>query len=328
MRIVVAPDTFKGTIAARQLAETIADALRAAGHDVVAVPVSDGGEGFLDAMGGANRVATVTGPLGAPVDAPWRLHRGRAVIEMATASGLGLAGGPDENDPIEATTYGTGELIARAVELGARHVLVGVGGSATTDGGMGALRALDPPQRYKGIDLQVACDVRTRFVDAARVFAPQKGASPAQVSLLERRLERLAQVYRDERGVDVTAIEGSGAAGGLAGGLASIGALLVPGFDLVVAETALDETIEGADLVITGEGFLDDESFDGKVVGGVATLCAELGVRCVAIVGEVVEPLPPFPEGFEVVSLSQRFGVERSMDDPDGCAVEVALELV
>ena len=325
MRIVVAPDKFKGTIGARDFANAIADALRAQGHDVTAVPMSDGGEGFLDAMGGANRVTTVTGPLGAPVEAPWRLHRGRAVIEMAAASGLVLAGGAEENDPIEASTVGVGQLIATAVELGARHVLVGVGGSATTDGGLGALDALHPPQRYKAIDLQVACDVRTHFVDAARVFAPQKGASPAQVSLLERRLERLAQVFEAERGVDVTALDGSGAAGGLAGGLASIGAELVPGFELVVSETGLDELIEGADLVITGEGFLDDESLDGKVVGGVAELCAELGVRCVAIVGEVVEPLPELPAGFEVVSLTQRFGEERSMDDPAGCAVEVAL---
>ncbi len=328
MRIVVAPDKFKGTIGARDFSDSIADALRAAGHDATSVPMSDGGEGFLDAMGGANRVSTVTGPLGEPVEAPWRLHRGRAIIEMAAASGLTLAGGAEENDPIEATTLGTGELIAQAVELGARHVLVGVGGSATTDGGMGALRALSPPQRYKGVELQVACDVRTHFVDAARVFAPQKGATPTQVALLERRLERLAQVFLDERGVDVTALDGSGAAGGLAGGLASIGAELVTGFDLVVAETGLDELVEGADLVITGEGFLDDESFDGKVVGGVAELCAELGVRCIAIVGEVVEPLPQLPDGFEVVSLTQRFGEQRSMDDPAACAIEVALGLV
>ena len=138
----------------------------------------------------------------------------------------------------------------------------------------------------------MACDVRTRFVDAAELFGPQKGATPAQVKLLRRRLERLAQVYLDEHGVDVQALEGSGAAGGLAGGLAAVGAELVSGFDVVADELGLDERLEGADLVVTGEGFLDDESFDGKVVGGVASLAEAVGVPCLAVVGEVVEPLP------------------------------------
>jgi glycerate kinase len=320
MRVVVAPDKFKGTASARELTAAIVDALVDAGHDAVAAPMADGGEGFLDVLGGANRTDTVTGPLGDLVDAPWRISRGVAVIEMAAASGLMLVGGSDENDPVAASTYGTGELISLAVESGARRVLVGVGGSATTDGGIGALRALHPTQRFRGVDLIVACDVRTRFVDAADVFAPQKGATPAQVKLLHGRLKRLAQVYEEETGVVVGNIEGSGAAGGLAGGLASIGAELVSGFELVADEIGLDELIEGADLVITGEGFLDDESFDGKVLGGVAELAHELGVRCLAIVGEVVEPLPELPEGLTVISLSEIFGAEHSMADPCACA--------
>jgi glycerate kinase len=320
MRVVVAPDKFKGTASARELTAAIVGALVDAGHDAVATPMADGGEGFLDVLGGANRTDTVTGPLGDPVDAPWRISRGVAVIEMAAASGLMLVDGPDENDPVAASTYGTGELISLAVESGARRVLVGVGGSATTDGGIGALRALHPTQRFRGIELVVACDVRTRFVDAADVFAPQKGASPAQVKLLHGRLERLAQVYEEETGVVVGDIEGSGAAGGLAGGLASIGAELVSGFELVADEVGLDELVEGADLVITGEGFLDDESFDGKVLGGVAELAHQLGVPCLALVGEVVEPLPELPLGLTVISLSEMFGAERSMADPCSCA--------
>ena len=320
MRVVVAPDKFKGTASARELTAAIVGALVDAGHDAVAAPMADGGEGFLDVLGGANRTDTVTGPLGDPVDAPWRISRGVAVIEMAAASGLMLIGGPEENDPVAASTYGTGELVSLAVESGARRVLVGVGGSATTDGGIGALRALHPTQRFRGIELIVACDVRTRFVDAADVFAPQKGATPAQVKLLHGRLERLAQVYEEESGVVVGDIEGSGAAGGLAGGLASIGAELVSGFQLVADEIGLDELVEGADLVITGEGFLDDESFDGKVLGGVAELAHELGVPCLALVGEVVEPLPELPVGLTVISLSEMFGAERSMADPCSCA--------
>lgn len=328
MRVVVAPDKFKGTATAREIADRVADALAAEGHEVERAPLADGGEGFLDVLGGANRSTVVSGPLGDPVEAPWRLSRRVAVIEMAAASGLVLVGGADANDPVEASTYGTGELIETAVESGARRVLVGVGGSATTDGGLGALRALHPPQRLRGIDLVVACDVRTRFVDAATVFAAQKGATPAQVELLRRRLERLAQVYRLESGVDVTELDGSGAAGGLAGGLATVGAELVPGFELVADEIGLDERLEGADLVITGEGFLDAESFDGKVVGGVAELAASLGVPVLAVVGEVVHPLPAIPEGLEVVSLAERFGLEQSLADPADLAARVAVDHV
>jgi glycerate 2-kinase len=325
MRIVVAPDKFKGTATARALSDALGIALRGAGHEVVLLPLADGGEGFLEVFGGPNRTTVVDGPLGDEVDAAWRLDRGTAVIEMARAAGLTLVGGAEENDPIAASTYGVGELISVAVESGARRVLVGVGGSSTTDGGLGALRALHPPQRLRGVEILVACDVRTTFVDAATVFAPQKGATRAQVELLRRRLERLAQVYLTETGVDVLGMEGAGAAGGLAGGLATIGARLVSGFELVAEEIGLDHCIEGADLIITGEGFLDEESFDGKVVGGVATLAAELGVPCLAVVGEIVDPLPELPAGLRVLSLTERFGEQRAMADPCGCAVEVVL---
>ncbi|MBM3664117.1 MAG: glycerate kinase, partial [Actinobacteria bacterium] len=177
MRVVVAPDKFRGTLGAVDAAAAIAAPLRAAGHDVVEVPMADGGEGTLDALGGANRTTVVSGPLGDPVEALWRLSGRNAVIEMARASGLALV---DEVDAVAASTYGTGELIAAAVEAGATHLIVGLGGSATTDGGSGALRALYPTVHLRGVRIEVACDVTTRFTDAARVFAPQKGASPVQ----------------------------------------------------------------------------------------------------------------------------------------------------
>jgi glycerate kinase len=328
VRVVIAPDKFKGTATARVVARAIADRLWELGHDTVEVPMADGGEGFLDVLGGANRTSSVTGPLGRPVEAGWRLSKRVAIIEMAAASGLHLVGGAEGNDPVAATTAGTGELIELAVESGATRVLVGVGGSATTDGGLGALKALHPPQRLRGIEVVVACDVRTRFLDAATVFGPQKGATPAQVELLRRRLERLAQVFLAESGVDVQAIVGSGAAGGLAGGLATVGAELVAGFDVVAEEVGLDEHLEGADLVVTGEGFLDEESFDGKVVGGVASLAAELGVPCLAVVGEVVQPLPELPSGLTVVSLTARFGSDESQARPGRCAAAVVADHV
>jgi glycerate kinase len=324
VQILVAPDKFKGTATAAQAADALAAGLRRAGHQVVCVPLADGGEGTLDALGGANRSTTVTGPLGDPVDAAWRLSGRRAVVEMATASGLALVGGAEGNDPVAASTYGTGELIATAVEAGAKEVVIGVGGSATTDGGLGALRAMHPLHRYRGVRLEVACDVRLGFVDAARVFAPQKGASPAQVELLERRLERLVQVYRDEHGVQVDTLEGAGAAGGLAGGLACAGAVLVPGFELVADHLGLDELVEAADLVVTGEGFLDDESFDGKVVGGVAEMGASLGVPVVAVVGECFDDAAA---RIATVSLVEHHGREAALGATEDC-LERSAQLV
>jgi len=299
-------------------------AAAAAGWACDEVPLADGGEGTLEVLGGPNRSTSVTGPLGDPVRAEWRLDRGTAVIEMARASGLELVGGPDRNDPVAASTVGTGELIGVAVDSGARRVLVGLGGSATTDGGLGALRALYPLHRLGGLELVALCDVRTSFVDAAEVFAPQKGASPAQVELLRRRLDRLADVYLADYGVDVRDLTGAGAAGGLAGGLAVAGAALVPGFDAVADEVDLHDAVEGADLVITAEGFLDQQSFEGKVVGGVVGLAAPLGVPCVAIVGEVVEDLEPPGKDFEIVSLVKQFGRERAHADTLACIEKVA----
>ena len=330
MRIVVAPDKFRGTADAATVAAALGDGLRAAGHDVVVVPMADGGEGTLEALGGANRTTTVSGPLGDPVDAAWRLSGRTAVVEMSRASGLLVAGGAEGNDPVAATTYGTGELLLDAVEKGARKIVVGLGGSATTDGGLGALRAMYPLQRFKGVELVVACDVATRFTDAARVFAPQKGAGPAQVELLERRLAALVDVYRTDYGVDVAEVAGAGAAGGLAGGLLCAGAQLVPGVELVGDLVGLWDAVEEADLVVTGEGLLDAESFDGKVVGGVAALALDLGVPTVAVVG-AVDPDgldAVLPDGLRVVSLSDEFGPERSWGDVTGCLRDVAATLV
>ncbi len=319
MHVIAAPDTFKGTATAGAVAEAIARAVTTVGGTCDEVPLSDGGEGFVEVFGGPNRRSLVTGPLGDPVEASWRLARRTAVIESAEACGLTLAGGPEENDPVSASTSGVGELIALAVESGANRVLIGVGGSATTDGGLGALRSLYPTQRLKGVELIVACDVATRFTDAARVFAPQKGASPTQVKLLHNRLVRLEQVYADEYGIDLAELDGGGAAGGLAGALAVIGADLESGFEVVAEELDLVERFEGADLVVTGEGFLDAESFDGKVVGGVVGLADELGIPVLAIVGEVFDGAD---ERVDTISTVKSFGQERSVNDPLTCIEE------
>ncbi len=326
MRVLVAPDKFKGTATAEAVTQAIASVVEAAGHVAVPQPMADGGEGTLEAFGGANRTTTVTGPLGDPVEAAWRLGSKRtAVIEMARASGLTLVGGPEGNDPLSASTTGTGELIDAAVGRGADHIIVAVGGSATTDGGWGAIQALVPTGRLRGLYLQVACDVRTSFVDAAAVFGPQKGASAAQVKLLTRRLERLVQVYEEQWGVDVSSLTGAGAAGGLAGGLAALGAQLSNGFEVVADAVGLYDQIETVDLVITGEGAVDATSFEGKVVGGVAALAADAGVPAVAIAGRVdPEFEPPIP----VHTLEHAVGLDAAMTDPLDALTQVARQVV
>lgn len=319
---MAAPDKFRGTATAEQAAAAIGRAVASVGGTCDEVPVADGGEGTLEVLGGPNRTSVVTGPLGDPVEARWRYAGRTAVVEMAQASGLALTGGPEGNDAMAASTYGTGELVGAAVDAGCRRVIVGVGGSATVDGGLGALRALEPLARLRAIELVVACDVRTGFVDAARTFAPQKGASPAQVELLHRRLERLVQVYERTYGVDVTTLEGAGAAGGLAGGLAAAGASLVAGFDVVADEVELHDRIEHADLIVTGEGFLDEQSFEGKVVGGVCDLARSVGVPVLAVVGEVLDGVT-IPEGLEVVSLVAEVGRQRALEDTTAAIEEV-----
>ncbi len=324
MHLLAAPDKFRGTASAGAIAAAIGAAAVAIGCTCEIVPVADGGEGTLEALGGPNRSATVTGPLGDPVVAPWRRNGDEAVLELALASGLDLVGGPEGNDAMAASTHGTGELIVAALDAGCRRVLLGVGGSASTDGGLGAVRALEPLGRLRPVELVVACDVRTTFLDAASVFAGQKGATPAQVELLRRRLERLAQVYEEAYGVDVRALPGSGAAGGLAGGLAAVGARLVPGFDLVADELDLLARMEGADLVVTGEGFLDDQSFAGKAVGGVVDLAASLSVPVLVVAGEILDGVV-VPPWVTAISLVERFGRDRALHDTLACVREAVV---
>jgi glycerate kinase len=292
--ILVAPDSFKGTITAPDVAAAVARGLRAAGRDAEELPVADGGEGTMDvlvrALGGEVRTITASDPLGRPVEAAFALlpDGHTAVVETARASGLGLVA-EDERDAWAASTRGTGELIAAAVEAGADTVLVTVGGSATTDGGAGALEALDEAGVRAQID--VLCDVRTPFELAPSVFGPQKGADPKLVKKLEKRLDKLAGSFeRDPRGEPMT-----GAAGGLSGGLwAARRAKLVPGAAYVLDAIGFDARMRAAGFVVTGEGGLDMQTLQGKIAGEVATRCRQAGVACHAVVGR--SDLEPFQE--------------------------------
>jgi glycerate kinase len=283
--ILVAPDSFKGTLSARQVADAIGRGLEEAGRPVDLCPVADGGEGTLEALlpaiEGELRTATVSDPLGRPVEAAFAVGPGVAVVEMAAASGLGLVE-PDERDPVAASTFGTGQLIAAAVEAGAQTIYLGVGGSATTDGGSGAIRAIREAGGLGGARIVVLTDVRTPFEQAARVFAPQKGADEATVVRLTKRLNDQARRFkRDPRGVPMT-----GAAGGLSGGLwAEFGAELVSGAQHVLDAVGFDRRMRAARAVVTGEGKLDQQSLAGKLVAEISTRARQAGVPCHAIVG-------------------------------------------
>ena len=283
--ILVAPDSFKGTLAAADVARALADGLRKGSVEAEELPIGDGGEGTMDALvvatGGELRTAEVSDPLGRPVTARFALlPDGRAVVETAEASGLALLD-ESELDPWKASTRGTGEVIVAAVEAGAKEVLLTVGGSATMDGGAGAIEALDSA----GVDpkLEVLCDVRTPFEEAPRVFGPQKGADKRMIGRLEKRLDKFAAAApRDPRGVPMT-----GAAGALSGGLyAYRRAKLVPGAAYVLDTLGFDELMRASRAVVTGEGRLDEQTLAGKAVGEVATRCRQAGVWCHAVVGE------------------------------------------
>jgi glycerate 2-kinase len=291
--VLVAPDSFKGTFSAREVAAAIAGGLAEAGRETVELPVADGGEGTMEVLvtvlGGEVITQTVSDPLGRQIEARFALlPDGSAVVETAQASGLGLVA-EEERDAWAASTRGTGELIAAAAAAGADHVIVTVGGSATTDGGAGALEALD--EAGVSVRLDVLCDVRTPFEKAPSVFGPQKGADPELVTRLEERLDELAETFdRDPRGEEMT-----GAAGGLSGGLwGRYGANLAHGASYVLDAIGFDDAMKGSAFVVTGEGRIDNQTLQGKIVGEVATRCRQAGVACHAVVGR--DELDPFDQ--------------------------------
>ncbi len=324
MRVLVAPQEFKGSLASVEAADCIAEGVRRALPDaeIDPAPLADGGPGTVDALvraaDGRFSTARVEGPLGAPVDARWgRIGDGRAaVIEMAAAAGLSLLR-EGELDPRRASTFGVGQLIWHALEAGVERILIGVGGSATNDGGAGMAAALGarllddagaplapggaPLARLSRIDaagldpriaaarIQVLCDVRNPLLGpdgASAVYGPQKGADPACIAELDAALANYAGVVERDLGVRIAGLAGGGAAGGLAAGLAAVcGAELVGGFDAVAAAIDLAERIAQADLVITGEGRLDFQSAWGKATAGVAALAGQSGTPCLAVVG-------------------------------------------
>jgi glycerate kinase len=329
MRIVVAPNAFKGSLSALEAAEAIRDGVLAAMPDaeIVLVPIADGGDGTVEALvaatGGERRSVRVRGPLADPVRAEYGLidNQKTAVIEMAKAAGLALLR-PEQRDPRITTTYGVGELLQHAFDDGARRFIVGIGGSATNDAGAGMAQALGyhllddnghelPPgglalkklarihvggvhANWKAAEVEVASDVTNPLTGpngASAVYGPQKGATPEMVAELDAALTRFAEVIRRDVGVDVEQLPGAGAAGGLGAGLVAFtGARLRPGAEMVMEAVKLDDRLQGAELVITGEGRLDSQTARfGKGPAAVARHAHDEGVLVVALGGSVVD---------------------------------------
>jgi glycerate 2-kinase len=360
MRVLIAPDKFKGTLTAAQASRAIATGWRSARPDdaVEEVPLADGGEGTLDAilaaLGGRRRRRRVRGPLGEPVTASYGVigaeGSAEAVVESSLASGLQLVA-PGRRDPLRATSWGTGELIGAAA-TDARQLLVCLGGSATNDAGAGmahalGIRFLDDRGRElgpggaallqlaaidtSGLDASVrdarvvgACDVDNPLVGptgATAVYGPQKGARPEDVELLERALTRFADVVKRDVGIDVGGIPGAGSAGGLGAALvAFLGADLRSGTDVVMEMVGFAERLERADLVVTGEGSLDAGSLHGKVPVRVAHRATEASTEVLVLCGRAAVR----PDGVRVESLVERFGEDRAMADPRGALRELA----
>ena len=325
-KMIVAPDSFKGSLDATQVCEIISAVASKYFPDteIIQLPISDGGEGLVDALlsgcGGEKIWVTVHDPLGREVRSFYGLLKdGRAVIEMAAASGLPMLA-PPERDILKASTFGTGELIKHALESGARECIIGLGGSATHDGGAGAaaplgiryldgdghlilsggelhrLETIDTAQlipRFKETRFTIASDVTNPLYGpsgAAAIFALQKGASQEQLPVLEAGSIRLAELVHAQTGIDLQKIPGSGAAGGLAAPLIAFGnAQVRHGLDVVLDAIQFDSHLNGGDLVITGEGRTDAQSSMGKVLGGIGQRCKDKGVPVIALSGALDE---------------------------------------
>jgi glycerate 2-kinase len=294
VRALLCPASLKGVLSASDAAAALGRGVRRAGGDAIELPVADGGEGTADvlhaAIGGEWRTEVVSDPLGRSVPARWlALADGRAVVEAAAAIGLPLLS-REERDPLVASSRGLGELVQAALAARPDALLVGLGGSATVDGGKGMREVL----RELPVPTTVLCDVRTTLADAARLFGPQKGASPQAVGELERRLAAMEEL------APYAGLDGAGAAGGLGAAFAALGGELVAGAQAVLDLVGFDELASASDLVVTGEGQVDRTTSEGKAPGVVAQRCASSGRRCVVFGGRVVEPL----SGTETVSLS------------------------
>lgn len=317
-KIVIACDSYKGCLSSSEVARAAAEGVAEVYPDceIVRLAVADGGEGTVDALvetlGGHLEWAEVSDPLGRPVKAVYGVAGDLAIIESAAACGLTLLS-KEERNPLIATTKGLGELILAAIDNGSRRFLIGLGGSATNDGGMGMISADGFLERTRGLSFTVACDVDTPYIGAhgaSRVFGPQKGASEEGVEILEERLRGYALKILKDTGIDVTDMEGAGAAGGLGGAFrAYLGAELKRGVDLVLDQIGFDSIIDGADLVITGEGCSDYQTLKGKTAAGVLERAKRKGIPVMLVSGAIRDGQMLRDGGFGVIAAASPQGM-------------------
>ena len=310
-KIVIACDSYKGCLSSSEVARAAAEGVAEVYPDceIVRLAVADGGEGTVNALvetlGGHLEWAEVSDPLGRPVKAAYGIAGDLAIIESAAACGLTLLT-KEERNPLITTTKGLGELILAAIDKGCRRFLIGLGGSATNDGGMGMISADGFLERARGMKFTVACDVDTPYIGAhgaSRVFGPQKGASEQDVEVLEERLRGYALKILKDTGIDVSDMAGAGAAGGLGGAFrAYLGAELKRGVDLVLDQIGFDSIIDGADLVITGEGCSDYQTLKGKTASGVLERAERAGVPVALVSGAVKDEQMLRDGGFQIVA--------------------------
>ncbi|WP_047689549.1 glycerate kinase [Kocuria sp. ZOR0020] len=301
MKVLIAPDSFKGTYTAVEVAEAIARGVREAGADAVELPIADGGEGTLTALasttGAQMHTVTVNNPWGSPVQASFAVtSEGTGIVELAQASGITVEH-DGTRDAFTAGTYGTGQVMVEAVKRGARRILVSAGGSATSDGASGAITAIEEAGGLNGVPVTVLTDVTTPFERAGVVFSPQKGADPATVERITQRLhDQAAELPKSPIGVART-----GAAGGFSGGMwARFDAELVSGAEHVLDFVDFDRELEQADVVVVGEGKLDSQTGEGKIIDAVLKRVERIkpDVQVVAVVGCVDEDLGDYAQNF------------------------------
>lgn len=312
-KIVIACDSYKGCLSSSEVACAAAKGVAEVYPDceIVRLAVADGGEGTVDALvetlGGHLECAEVSDPLGRPIKAVYGAAGDLAIIESAAACGLTLLT-KEERNPLITTTKGLGELILAAIDKGCRRFLIGLGGSATNDGGMGMISADGFLERARGLSFTVACDVDTPYIGdhgASRVFGPQKGASEQDVEILEERLRGYALKILKDTGIDVSDMAGAGAAGGLGGAFrAYLGAELKRGVDLVLDQIGFDSIIDGADLVITGEGCSDYQTLKGKTAAGVLERAKRKGIPVMLVSGAIRDGQMLRDGGFGIIAAA------------------------
>ena len=317
-KIVIACDSYKGCLSSSEVAGAAAKGVAEVYPDceIVRLAVADGGEGTVDALvetlGGHLEWAEVSDPLGRPVKAVYGVAGDLAIIESAAACGLTLLT-KEERNPLITTTKGLGELILAAIDKGCRRFLIGLGGSATNDGGMGMISADGFLERTRGMKFTVACDVDTPYIGAhgaSRVFGPQKGASEEDVEILEERLRGYALKILKDTGIDVSDMAGAGAAGGLGGAFrAYLGAELKRGVDLVLDQIGFDSIIDGADLVITGEGCSDYQTLKGKTAAGVLERAKRKGIPVMLVSGAIRDGQMLRDGGFGIIATASPQGM-------------------